>query len=98
MKDIAKPMFAFQNDNMEMYTLEKDLKVFGIEVENFPEGIGDAFDKLVTMISEEVDRSYFGISEMTEKGLHIKRLQKKNTKVKQKTIIVSGILLKKVNT
>ncbi len=35
---------------------------------------------------------------MTEKGLHIKRLQKKNTKVKQKTIIVSGILLKKVNT
>ncbi len=61
LKDIAKPMFAFQNDNMEMYTLEKDLKVFGIEVENFPDGIGDAFDKLVTMISEEVDRSILAL-------------------------------------
>ncbi len=72
LKDIAKPMFAFQNDNMEMYTLEKDLKVFGVEVENFPEGIGDAFDKLVNMISGEVDRSYFGISEMTDKGFSYK--------------------------
>ncbi|MEJ7677834.1 MAG: hypothetical protein WKG06_08200 [Segetibacter sp.] len=53
---------------MEKYNLENDLKVFGVEVKDFPEGIGDAFDKIVDMISGEFDRSYYGISEMTEKG------------------------------
>ncbi|MBA2423108.1 MAG: transcriptional regulator [Chitinophagales bacterium] len=57
---------------MEKFILEKDLKVFGVEVENFPEGIGDAFDKLVNMISGEVDRSYFGISITTDKGFSYK--------------------------
>jgi hypothetical protein len=53
---------------MKIYNLENDVKVIGVEVKNFPEGIGDAFDKIVNMISGEFDRSYYGISEMTEKG------------------------------
>ncbi len=54
---------------MEKYNLENDIKVFGVEVKTFPEGIGDAFDEIVNMISGEFDRSYYGLSRITEKGI-----------------------------
>ncbi len=54
---------------MEKYTLTEDLKVFGIQVDKFPTGIGEAFDKLVKMIPEGFKRSYYGIAEMMNKGM-----------------------------
>ncbi len=53
---------------METYNLENDLSLFGVEVKNFPDGIGDAFDKLVNMITTEFNRSYYGISKMSDHG------------------------------
>ncbi len=53
---------------IEKYNLKDDIKVFGVEVKNFPEGIGEAFDKLVNMLAEGFERSFYGISEITEKG------------------------------
>ncbi|MGI8952688.1 MAG: hypothetical protein ACR2FN_14025 [Chitinophagaceae bacterium] len=57
---------------MEKCNFENDVKVFGFEVKKFPDGVGEAFEKLVNMISEDVNRSYYGISEMTEKGISYK--------------------------
>jgi len=54
---------------MKKYNLENDIKVFGVEVKSFPEGIGDAFDKMANMISGGFDRSYYGLSRMTGKGI-----------------------------
>lgn len=54
---------------MEKYNLEKDIKVFGVEVKTFPEGIGDAFEEIVNMIAGEFDRSYYGLSKITAKGI-----------------------------
>ena len=52
---------------MEIYNLENDIKVFGMQVKSFPAGIGEAFEALVKMISEGFNRSFFGISRITEK-------------------------------
>lgn len=38
-------------------------------MKTFSEGIGDAFDEIVNMISGEFDRSYYGLSRITEKGI-----------------------------
>ena len=48
---------------MEKYHLEKDLKVFGVTVDTFPNGIAEAFDKLVNMLPEKDERPYYGISQ-----------------------------------
>lgn len=53
---------------MEIYNLPDDIKVFGMQVKSFPAGIGEAFEALVKIISEGFNRSFFGISHMTEKG------------------------------
>ncbi|MEP6512402.1 MAG: hypothetical protein ABJA79_00940 [Parafilimonas sp.] len=83
---------------IEKYNLKDDIKVFGVEVKNFPEGIGEAFDKLVNMLAEGLERSFYGISEIMRKSLYIKRLPKKNIKVKQKSITVNRMESKKGNT
>ena len=54
---------------MKKYKLENDLSVFGKRVESFPDGIGKAFDDLVSIIPDGFTRPYFGISYMTEKGI-----------------------------
>jgi hypothetical protein len=53
---------------MEKYNMKNDLKVFGVHVKNFPKGIGLAFDSLLEMIPGGFDRSYYGISSMSETG------------------------------
>ena len=47
---------------MEKVHLNKDITVFGFEVKTFPNGIGDAFDKLVKKVPEGFGRDYYGIS------------------------------------
>jgi len=56
---------------MEKYNLPGDIKVFGMQVKTFPEGIGEAFETLVNIISNGYDRSYYGISYMTKEGVII---------------------------
>lgn len=46
---------------MENINLQNDLKVFGVQVKDFPEGIGEAFDALVQMLGG-FNRSFYGIS------------------------------------
>lgn len=47
---------------MKTVNLPNDVKVFGIKVTTFPNGVGSAFDKLVKMIPGGFSRSYYGIS------------------------------------
>ena len=56
---------------MEKYNLQNDLKVFGVQVKTFPNGIGEAFDKLIKMLPGGFDRSYYGISYMANDGTMI---------------------------
>jgi hypothetical protein len=49
---------------METYQLKSDLQVFGVKVNSFPSGVGEAFDRLVNMVPDGFSRSYFGISYM----------------------------------
>jgi uncharacterized damage-inducible protein DinB len=49
---------------MEKYELPNDVTVFGFEVKTFPNGIGEAFEKLAKMLPEGYDRLYYGIAEM----------------------------------
>ena len=44
------------------------MKVFGVQVKTFPNGIGEAFDALVKMLPGGFDRSYYGISYMSNDG------------------------------
>ena len=53
---------------METYIIEKNIIVFGKVVKNFPQGIGEAFDALIKMISGKFDRDYYGISYMDKNG------------------------------
>jgi predicted transcriptional regulator YdeE len=53
---------------MEKYTLQNDLKVFGVQVKTFPNGIGEAFEALVKMLPGGFDRPYYGISYMSKDG------------------------------
>lgn len=53
---------------MEKFILKKDVKVWGIPVKNFPEGIGEAFDQLVQLLPGGFDRSFYGISQMSGDG------------------------------
>jgi predicted transcriptional regulator YdeE len=49
---------------MENVKFDKDIKVFGIDVKTFPNGIGDAFDELIKKTGDCAgDRNYYGISE-----------------------------------
>jgi hypothetical protein len=49
---------------MDTITLKKDVYIFGLEVHDSPEGIGEAFDILVRMVDRDFRRSYYGICEM----------------------------------
>jgi len=48
---------------MEKYNLQNELKVFGVQVKTFPDGISEVFDTLVKKIGG-VNRPYYGISYM----------------------------------
>lgn len=47
---------------MEILNLKSDIHVFGIEVSDFPHGIGEAFDSLIKIVPEGFGRPYYGIS------------------------------------
>jgi len=51
---------------MEKYILTDDLRVFGVQVESFPNGIGEAFDSLIKMLPGRFNRSFYGISYMKD--------------------------------
>jgi hypothetical protein len=54
---------------METYNIKKDIQVFGIIVESFPNGIPEAYDKLQAMISPSANRTFYGISYLDKKGV-----------------------------
>ena len=47
---------------MEKYTLEKDIKVFCVEADSFPQGIPASWQKLHTLLQGSRQHTYFGIS------------------------------------
>lgn len=47
---------------MEKIKLEKDIKVFYIQADSFPDGIKAAFKKLESMFNKNINRRCFGIS------------------------------------
>ncbi|HEX6225463.1 MAG TPA: transcriptional regulator [Chryseolinea sp.] len=50
---------------MGTYIVNEDIAAFGFQVNTFPDGIGEAFDKLIAMVPEGLNRSYYGLSYMT---------------------------------
>jgi hypothetical protein len=64
---------------MEKYMLVKDIPVFGFEVKNFPQGIQQAFEKLIAMLPAGEGRPCFGLSRMKENGdiLYIAAIEQK---------------------
>jgi predicted transcriptional regulator YdeE len=55
---------------MTEYTLENDVPVIGAQVKTFPDGIGEAFDRLISMLPDGMHRPCYGICYGTEKGIH----------------------------
>ena len=66
---------------IETYVVNKDIPAFGFQVKTFPDGVGEAFDKLIAMVPEGLNRSYYGISYMTSdnKVLYIAAVEEKNS-------------------
>ena len=65
---------------METYFLKNDVTVFGFEVKTFPEKIDEAFDSLIAMVPEGLNRSYYGISFMNSEGkpVYIAAVEERN--------------------
>ena len=65
---------------METYIIKNNIQAFGFQVKTFPNGIGDAFDKLIEMVPEGLNRSYYGISYMTSDNevVYIAAVEEKN--------------------
>jgi hypothetical protein len=57
---------------MNIYRLNENIRVFGIQVNSAPERIGAAFDMLAKMVDGGFNRSFYGIS-MMNKGKFIYR-------------------------
>ncbi len=51
---------------IEKYKLENDIKVIGVPVTSFPNGIGEVFESLINLLPGGASRSYYGISEMED--------------------------------
>lgn len=47
---------------MEKYFLDKDIQVFYVQADGFPDGIKPAFDKLHSLVKTTSDRKFLGIS------------------------------------
>ena len=65
---------------METLVIRKNIEAFGFQVKTFPEGIGEAFDSLIEMVPERLNRSYYGISYMApdNKAVYIAAVEEKN--------------------
>jgi hypothetical protein len=53
---------------MEIYNLKNDIRVFGMQVKNFPNGVGEAFHDLIKLFPADDKRSYYGIFSMAQGG------------------------------
>jgi len=49
---------------MEIYTLHKEITLYGKQVTTFPTGIKEAFDELIAIVPDGMERSHFGLSYM----------------------------------
>jgi hypothetical protein len=49
---------------MELTKLKNDLDLFGLQVTTFPTGIKEAFDKIISLVPDGMQRSHYGISYM----------------------------------
>jgi hypothetical protein len=49
---------------MEIFTLNKELYLYGKQVPTFPNGIKEAFDELIALVPDGMQRSHFGLSYM----------------------------------
>lgn len=65
---------------MQTLRIQDDINVFGFEVKSFPNGVGEAFDKLVQMVPEGINRAYYGVSYMDDQGkvVYIAAVEEKN--------------------
>lgn len=45
------------------------MKVFGVQVKTFPNGIKEAFDEIINKLPRQDRRLYYGISECTNEGI-----------------------------
>jgi hypothetical protein len=53
---------------MEKYNIDNDIKVFYVTAESFPDGIGAAFQKLLSFLPLPNERILYGISYPNEQG------------------------------
>lgn len=56
---------------MEKYLLDRDVTVFYVQAESFPEGIMDAFQKLHALLPTSELRNFFGISNVNKEKVII---------------------------
>ena len=56
---------------MEKYYIDKDIKVFYVTATSFPEGVGGAFQKLLSLLPKPNDRLLYAFSCLNEKGIII---------------------------
>ena len=56
---------------MEIYYIDKDIKVFYVTATSFPEGVGGAFQKLLSFLPKPNERLLYAISSLNEKGIII---------------------------
>lgn len=54
---------------METTTIDKDITVFYITANPFPDDVPAAYGRLHTLITDDRERRYFGISHPNEKGI-----------------------------
>lgn len=54
---------------VDVYQLHSDIKVFCVTASSFPDGIGDAFNKLHLLLPNMDDREFFGISCPNQDGV-----------------------------
>ena len=47
---------------MEVYKLKKDIKIFCVQAKSFPNDIGKAFGKLISLLPTVEGRTFFGVS------------------------------------
>ena len=53
---------------MEKFKIPEDITTFGARVKTFPTGVGEMFDKLSKELEKGVNRPWYGISWMDNKG------------------------------
>lgn len=51
-------------NNMDRITLKDNISIWGVQVKGFPDGIDEAFNSLMSMLPDGLDREYYGYSYM----------------------------------